>query len=436
MSRPILLLVFEPAIGTRATGIIVNAGLSPKVVQAPDTLPDDPHSSIVLILRSGTDVIPFRAALKQQAAPVFIVSSANPDLETGWSHVHPDTMDPQLVLSLREHASPLNSSRSTVWTSKAMSNIFDTIQRIGPTRLPVLITGESGTGKEVVAKAVHAASKRSAHRMVVVDCAAIPPSLMESELFGHLKGAFTGASSSNTGLVRAADGGTFFLDEIGELPPAVQVKLLRLLQDGSFRPIGGTVRCHADLRIIAATNRNIDEEVASGQFRKDLYHRLNATHIHIPPLRNRREDIRPLLEGYLRRFCQAAERHTPTLSDEVSQVLYESAWPGNVRELVNCAQYLASLARGPVVEMSDLPAPLRDGERSGHQPTAQVSNTSAIRTDLPYMESKRKWLDIFEVHYVQALLTRNNGNISAAAREANMDRRSIQRILKRNPETD
>jgi DNA-binding NtrC family response regulator len=319
----------------------------------------------------------------------------------------------------------------TVWKSDAMSNIFDTVKRVGPTSLPVLITGDSGTGKEVVAQAIHASSARSEQKMVVVDCAAIPSSLMESELFGHRKGAFTGASSSHTGLVQSADGGTFFLDEIGELPSSVQTKLLRLLQDGSFRPIGETARSHADLRIIAATNRNIEDEVASGQFRRDLYHRLNTAHIHIPALRNRTADILPLCTQYLAHFCHIENRPTLDLSDEVTQRLIEFKWSGNVREVVNFARYVSSLTKGQVVHTADLPAALQTQGSVDDQTRILATQAPSIRTDLPYMDAKRKWLEIFEDGYVKAILENNSGNVSAAAREAHMDRKSIQRILKR-----
>ncbi|MGB0638784.1 MAG: sigma 54-interacting transcriptional regulator, partial [Myxococcota bacterium] len=266
---------------------------------------------------------------------------------------------------------------------------------------------------------------------VVVDCTAIPPGLMESELFGHRKGAFTGASSSHTGLVQSADGGTFFLDEIGELPAAVQTKLLRLLQDGSFRPIGETTRSHADLRIIAATNRNIEDEVVSGRFRRDLYHRLNTAHIHIPALRNRTADILPLCRQYLAHFCHAESRPPLEISDEVTRRLVEFQWSGNVREVVNFARYVSSLTKGPVIHINDLPPSLKPTESMEHVSSSETHNAPSIRTDLPYMDAKRKWLEVFEEGYVTAILEHTNGNVSAAAREANMDRKSIQRILKR-----
>ena len=323
----------------------------------------------------------------------------------------------------------------SIWASPDMAAIRLTIDRIAATTLPVLITGESGTGKEVVARAIHAASHRKNRRMVVVDCAAIAPTLMESELFGHKKGAFTGAATTTPGLVRAADGGTFFLDEIGELPTPVQVNLLRLLQDGSFRSVGETKTDQADLRIIAATNRDIEAEVVAGHFRRDLYHRLNGVRLHIPPLRDRRADILPLLERYIQVSARAQDREPLSLSAETEKLLLSAPWPGNVRELVNCAHYVCSLASGPQVDVEDLPPSFRNG--SGAPPSgwlpAETGATpiAAIRTDLPYKQAKRQWLDIFEAQYVGGILNKAGGNVSKAARDSGMDRRSVQRIIKR-----
>lgn len=322
-----------------------------------------------------------------------------------------------------------------IWTSPDMAAIRSTIDRIAMTSLPVLITGESGTGKEVIARAIHSSSQRKRASLVVVDCAAIAPTLLESELFGHKKGAFTGAATTTMGLVRSADGGTFFLDEIGELPTPVQVKLLRLLQDGSYRPVGETRTDQADLRVIAATNRDIEAEVVAGNFRSDLYHRLNGVRLHIPPLRNRRPDILPLLEHYILVSASAHGREQLLLSPEVKQVLLNAPWPGNVRELVNCAHYIGSLAPGPRVEVGDLPPSFLWAPDSPSPESLPGDSSStplpAIRTDLPYKEAKRAWLDIFEARYVRDILNEADGNISKAARDSGMDRRSVQRILKR-----
>ena len=317
-----------------------------------------------------------------------------------------------------------------LWTSQAMAAVLHIIARVAPTQLSVLITGESGTGKEVVARALHARSTVADRPLVIVDCAAIPPTLLESELFGHRRGAFTGAVTDRGGLVQAADGGTFFLDEIGELPPAVQVKLLRLLEDGSYRPIGQSEPRFAQIRVIAATNQEIDKAVDGGLFRADLYHRLNGCRIHLPPLRERRADIVPLLEHYLHRFALDSGRSPLRLGAAASALLEAASWPGNVRELVNSAQYIASLAQGPEVVPTDLPT--ISGTQLPDMPRPQEER---IDLDLPYKAAKRQVLDQFEADYIGALLERHGGNISAAARAAGIDRRSIQRILKRMNES-
>jgi len=317
-------------------------------------------------------------------------------------------------------------STDGIWESPAMAAVLNTVERVAPTQLSVLITGESGTGKEVVARALHARSSQANAPLVVVDCAAIPPTLLESELFGHTKGAFTGAVSTRQGLVMAADGGTFFLDEIGELPPAVQVKLLRLLEDGSFRPVGGTERKTARLRVIAATNRNIEQSVSAGNFRTDLFHRLNGCRIHLAPLRERPADIAPLLRHYLAHFATQQDKPTLNLSDDAAHLLAAADWPGNVRELVNCARYIVSLAQGLEITPADLPQSLTSTPKISDQPQEQ-----ADLAHLPYKEAKRVVLDQFENAYIEALLARHGGNVSAAARAAGIDRRSIQRMLKR-----
>jgi len=322
-----------------------------------------------------------------------------------------------------------------IWTSPEMAGMRSTIDRIAMTTLPVLITGESGTGKEVIARAIHSASQRRDRRMVVVDCAAIAPTLLESELFGHKKGAFTGAATTTLGLVRAADGGTFFLDEIGELPTTVQAKLLRLLQDGSYRPVGESRTDRADLRIISATNRDIEAEIVADRFRSDLYHRLNGVRLHIPPLRDRRADILPLMQHYMHLSATTHGKEQLVLSPEVEHLLVNAPWPGNVRELVNCAHYVGSLASGPQVNVDDLPPSFQNPlVQSASELLAGDSGAmplSAIRTDLPYKEAKRAWLDIFEAQYVRDILSEAEGNVSKAARDSGMDRRSVQRILKR-----
>jgi DNA-binding NtrC family response regulator len=435
MYDPILVISYTTELNSRIERLFQRAGITVEMMHGGDPGPARPIRGIVVVPAEHTDLDMIHSTLQRWDAPLFLISSVESSMDNTWLHIHADTLATHLIPEVRRHTAPLSTTSDTIWVSPSMRAIRTIINRIGPTQLPVLITGESGTGKEVIARALHSASERKNKRLVVVDCAAISPTLMESELFGHLKGAFTGATTTTRGLAREADNSTFFLDEIGELPTPVQVKLLRLLQDGSFRSVGGTTVETANLRIIAATNRDIEAEVAAGNFRRDLYHRLNGARIHIPPLRERPSDIQPLFERYLVHYCQEATRPILSLSDEVTEILSHAHWPGNVRELVNCAHFVASLSAGTQVQVDDLPPSLRlrgNVPKPGFLPPIHSATPiSAIRTDLTYKDAKRKWLEIFEAQYIQAILTRNQGNVSAAAQDAQMDRRSIQRMVKR-----
>lgn len=328
--------------------------------------------------------------------------------------------------------------------SEPMRRVKDLLKRVGPTDLSVLVTGESGTGKEVFARALHNRSNRSKKPFIPVDCAAIPTTLMESELFGHEKGAFTGAASRRKGLVEAANGGTFFLDEIGELAMPVQVKLLRLLQEREFRRVGGTEIHKVDLRVVAATNRNLEEAVEKGDFRTDLYHRLNVVQVVLPPLRERGEDVPLLLQGFLDRLATQQGRAPLHYTHEVSELLERYDWPGNVRELFNCARYLSGLTAGDMAQVSDLPQrirlaagaqsqkPTNAPQTNSDNPTLNDHQGPAVRYDLSYKKAKRLWLEVFEYAYINRLLEKHEGNISHAARAAGIDRKSIQRLMKRN----
>lgn len=305
------------------------------------------------------------------------------------------------------------------------------LKQVASTPLPVLLTGETGTGKEVAARTLHDLSDRQGP-FIPVDCAALSMSLVETELFGHERGAFTGANSRREGLVYAARGGTFFLDEVGELPMQTQTRLLRLLEQGTYRPVGDQRERTADIRVIAATWRNLRECVAEGTFREDLYHRLSIVELRMPSLRERVDDIDLLLEAFMREACETSGRVPPALDPNVRVHLRRWPWPGNIRELRNVASYVAAMTSGPRVRMEDLPATL-------HRPPPEVPDARVgigvhaddVRIDLPYMDARRLFLDDFQQRYVTAILEAHEGNVSGAARAAGMDRRSIQRILKR-----
>ncbi|MGK4004321.1 sigma-54 dependent transcriptional regulator [Sorangium sp. So ce1036] len=247
-------------------------------------------------------------------------------------------------------------AREPLGAGAAMQRISELIGKIAPTRTTVLITGESGTGKERVARAIHDQSDRAGKPFLVVNCGAMPEALMESELFGHEKGAFTGAGARSLGLFREADGGTLLLDEIGELPAALQVKLLRVLQERKVRPVGAAAEIAVDVRVLAATNRDVEAEVREGRFRQDLYYRLNVIRIELPPLRERPEDISRLAERFIRRFAAELGKDVRGLTTDAVRALDAYTFPGNVRELENMMERAVALAGGPTIGLGDLPS--------------------------------------------------------------------------------
>jgi DNA-binding NtrC family response regulator len=255
---------------------------------------------------------------------------------------------------LRERVRSYQGFGNLIGTSEAMQRVYRLILKAAIKRHPVLLLGESGTGKELVARAIHDQSPWKDKPFVPIDCGALSPTLIESELFGHVRGAFTGAGQSREGLLASARGGTAFLDEIGELPVELQVKLLRALQEREVKAVGSNVRTRLDARVVAATNRDLEEGIKEGKFRKDLYYRLNVVSIKLPALRERKGDIPALANAFLDRHCE--EGDPPSVSYEAMTYLMNYAWPGNVRELENCIQQALALGSGPVIGVSDLPA--------------------------------------------------------------------------------
>jgi len=247
------------------------------------------------------------------------------------------------------------TANDIIFRSPTMDEVINLAGRVATSRATVLILGESGTGKELVARLIHALSPRSQKPMTVVNCAALPETLLESELFGHEKGAFTGAAQRRIGRFEEADGGSLFLDEIGELPPPVQVKLLRFLQEREFQRLGGNRTLHSDVRIISATNRDLKTKVGEGAFREDLFYRLNVVAITIPPLRERKEDLSPLIDHFLRRFSSQNEKEIEGVLPEAKDLLLKYDYPGNVRELENIIERAVVIARGSLVSTRDLP---------------------------------------------------------------------------------
>lgn len=253
----------------------------------------------------------------------------------------------------------LNTS-GIIGQSPTLSEVFKVLGKVAPTDSTVLVTGESGTGKELLVRALHANSRRADKPFVPINCGAIPKELLESELFGHEKGAFTHAIRSRPGRFELADGGTIFLDEIGEMDLSLQVKILRVLQEKEIERVGGTGSRKVDVRVVAATNRDLEQEVAAGRFREDLYYRLNVIPLHLPPLRERGGDVLLLARHFLERFCRKKGRSTLELAPETRRILAAYSWPGNVRELVNFMERLSILVDGDTVLPADLPAKILD----------------------------------------------------------------------------
>ncbi|HUW39645.1 MAG TPA: sigma-54 dependent transcriptional regulator [Rectinemataceae bacterium] len=267
-------------------------------------------------------------------------------------------------------------TRSIIGASAEMKKVFDMVRRVAPTRASVLITGESGVGKELVADAIHNLSPRRDGPLVKVHCAALAESLLESELFGHEKGSFTGAQARKRGRFELANEGTLFLDEIGEINQNVQVKILRVLQEHKFERVGGEETVEVDVRIVAATNRDLKKEIAEGRFREDLYYRLNVVNIHVPPLRDRRDDIPLLAMAALKEFAEENGKKLEGFDPKARQALYSFIWPGNVRELRNCVESAVVMARGPLVGIEDLPPSVRS---SGDERDIRIPPGSSLQ---------------------------------------------------------
>ncbi len=261
---------------------------------------------------------------------------------------------------LREQLSQERGFDDIIGRSKAMREVFDLVDKVAATRATVLITGESGTGKELVARAIHARSPRAREAFVPVNCMALSETLLESELFGHEKGSFTGAVGRRKGRFELAHKGTLFLDEVGEMPPSLQVKLLRVLQERTFERVGGNQPIQVDVRIVAATNRDLAQAVAQGGFRDDLFYRLNVVRIHLPPLRERTEDLPALVAHFVNKYAAEVGRPAPPVSPQAMDLIYRHAWPGNVRELENALERAVILAGGEI-QPSDLPLDLGSG---------------------------------------------------------------------------
>ncbi|QDT98580.1 sigma-54-dependent transcriptional regulator [Gimesia aquarii] len=323
------------------------------------------------------------------------------------------------VRLLKESNQPVRSFGDMIGSSPAMQALYDQLEQVAGSDAGVLITGESGTGKELVSRSIHAHSRRANNPFIAINCAALSESLLESELFGHVKGAFTDARSERRGLFLEANGGTLLLDEMGEMPMSMQVKLLRTLEERVLRPVGSDKETPFDVRVICATNRDLEAAVADERFREDLYYRINVIGLHLPPLRSRGTDILRLAEHFLKQFSTTENKHATDLAEGVAEKLIKYHWPGNIRELRNVMERAVALTRHDKITIADLPQKITNYHSNqilidGLDPNELVS------------------LEDLERRYITHVLEATGGNQTQAARILGLDRKTIYRKLKQN----
>ena len=320
---------------------------------------------------------------------------------------------------LKERLLRQSPATDIITHDESMKKLLQQVQTLADTDSTVLITGESGTGKELVAKALHFCGNRNAKPFITVDCSGLPDTILESEVFGHVKGSYTGAYTDKKGYIEVAEGGSVFFDEIGELPFLLQKKLLRVAQEKEFSRVGDTKSRKADIRLIAATNRDLKEEIKAGRFREDLFYRLNVISLHIPPLRNRPEDVPLLFNYFVGLFSERFKKRITKVSEDVRRRTTTYSWPGNVRELRNTVERIVALKEDNVITLEDLPDEMRDSEPDKKGKL------------LSFKEFKEQVVEDVERDYVMTLLAMFNGNVTKAAAKAQIDRGNFRKLLKR-----
>ena len=331
--------------------------------------------------------------------------------------------------ALEERLLQIEKFGELIGNSPTMQEVYRLAVGVAPTSSTVLILGESGTGKELTARAIHQHSPRMAQPFVAVNCSAIPVDLVESELFGHVRGAFTGATATRAGLFETADRGTLFLDEVGDLPPLAQVKLLRALQEGEVKRVGSNETKTVDVRVVAATNVDLTSRITAGKFREDLYYRLNVVPISLPALRERREDIPLLAFHFLKKYAARSNSQVTKISNEAMRLLQAQPWKGNVRELENAIEHAIVFCKDETLQPGDLP--FARGRNGGYHEAGNSPVLMLEGLDLPYRDAKDQALTAFEHAYFSALLQQTGGNVSEAARKAGLDRSNFRRAVKR-----
>ncbi|MBX3452867.1 MAG: sigma-54-dependent Fis family transcriptional regulator [Planctomycetaceae bacterium] len=385
----------------------------------------DSELELILVAGGAVDAGLAAACVRNQLRELLVEPVSTADLAEAIKRASQERQSRRETELLRRREEALaDRMPGFIGGSEGMQKVFDTIRQVAKTDVDVLILGETGTGKELVARSVHQESRRAEQPFVAVDCGAIPENLMESEFFGHERGAFTGADKKRTGLIQFADGGTLFLDEIGELPLLLQSKLLRVLQERVLRLVGGREEVPVDVRIVAATSRNLDEMIREKRFREDLYYRINVVRLELPPLRKRGDDIGLLIEYFAARFSREMGKPVVGVSPEAYQVLREYHWPGNVRELQNVMRRGIALCQTSLIRLEDLPDELVA------QAGAHIHDESDAGRRRGFFAERDHHMAVFEKQYLSELLKRHHGNVKAAAMEADVPRGTLYRLIK------
>jgi DNA-binding NtrC family response regulator len=450
-NRSILLADDEPLFGETTSRYLRNHGYQVTFVMSGHSalheLTTNDFDLIIadLDMPGNRDLELLQACRKQFAHTPFIVVTGRPTLPSAIEGIRLGIHDyflkpfelPDLLHSIdraipagAEDASPMDHSyREILGNSTAMRDLKAWLDRVSHSNATVLIRGESGTGKELIAREIHRASHRAKKPYVTIDCASIPETLIESTLFGHLKGSFTGASNDKIGLLAQADGGTVFLDEIGELPLPMQAKLLRVLQFGTFTPVGSTHEHRVDTRVIAATNRDLSVEVSKGTFRLDLYYRLSVLEVVPPPLRDRIDDLELLAQHFLDRIAERDHKPRWSLHPTAIESLRSYRWPGNVRELQNAIERCVCIAKGQTLYSTDIAAALLKSPQSGAEARSDgVDSTRAALGELPSWHGQHAQS---EKLYLEGLLAQHRGNVSQAAKAAGITRQGLHKAIVR-----
>lgn len=388
-----------------------------------------PHPPIVIMMTAYGSVDAAVEAMKRGAYD-FVTKPLNIDrVELLINRALRSRKTEEEVVELKKQVENRYGLERLIGDSAVMQEVYDTIKQVAPTRATVLIQGESGTGKELVAQAIHALSGRPKHKFVAVHCAALSPQLLESELFGHEKGAFTGAVERRIGRFEQASGGTVFLDEIGEIDATTQVKLLRVLgEERSFERVGGNTSIKVDVRLVAATNKDLARLVEEGKFRDDLFFRLSVVPIYMPPLRARKEDIPLLVQTFLKQFATENNRPIREITVDAMQAILRYDWPGNVRELRTAIEHGVVMANGPKITLRDLPGPVRDG--STPSLGTKAGGLSLPTPKFPTSKGEHFNLQATEARLILQALQETEGNVTRAAKKLGISRRTLHRKLK------